>query len=272
MDEKSNRRGYLFGILVAVGIVVIGYILNPIIGILGIVNLLWPQNLYFVLLLAGIGMVLGLMSESVTKKVTNHKMLLPSVVALGILAVFVLLKPNGFDSIIMNKMLATPALLLSIVVFVAGGAFVSAKLRFFKNNWSQILSMIAFLLFSYSTVVSQHDYYRLSMRIGTDRTLFEAEDSNGKYYRLPFAVKLLPEVEGGSETLVRFFKTVDDFIDVNMNSTGNYRLKGWDIRKDNASEVNSGHIDLKLIFDRWIELKYISLGLLIISLIIRLKY
>ncbi|MCG8581610.1 MAG: hypothetical protein MI866_16915 [Bacteroidales bacterium] len=273
MDEKSIRRGYLTGILVMAGIILIGYFLNSIIGILGLVSMIWPQNLYFIVLLTGIGLTLGLMSKSLNKTVTDVRILLPSVIALGILATIVLIKPNGLENGIVSRLLATPALFLSVFVFVGAGAFISAKLRSFKKNWSQILALGAFLLFCYATVVSQHDYYQLSMRIGVERTLFEAEDDNGKYYRLPFAVKLMPNEDGLSKSMVRIFNTVDDFMDVRLSSADNYRLKGWDIRlNENSDASSSEQVDLKLVFDRWIELKYISCGLLIISLLIRLKY
>jgi cation transporter-like permease len=275
MDEKSNRRGYQIGILIMMGILLFGYASNSIVEALGIVKMHWPQNLYFIILLSAIGVTLGIMSDSVSNKVTNIKVLLPSIIVLGSLAVLVFLKPNGYESIILNKLLATPALFLSVYIFVTGAAFVSAKLRFIKQTWANVLTMLTFLLFSYSTIIAQQDYYKLSMQIGEERALFEAEDDEGKFYRLPFAVKLLSSEEGVGTTMVRLFNTVEDFKDVALRGDNDYRLKGWIIKlEDESSNENEKYrlVGLNLVFDRWIELKYISLGLLIVCLIIRLKF
>lgn len=275
MDENSKGRGYLTGILVMLGILLIGYVLNPIVGVLGIVRLIWPQNLYFIALLMTTGVAIGLLSESAGKKATNSSFMMPSFLALGICAFLVFVWPNGVENVIINKVLTTPALILSVFVYLNGGIYVAVKMRNFRKSWAKVLLLFTFLAFTYSTVVSQHDYYHLSMRIGEERALFEAEAEDGKFYRLPFAVKLLPGDENSKECLVRFFSTVQDFSDVSLNGENNYRLKGWDVRLKNVSDVtvdSSKLVDLQLIFDRWIELKFISLGLLIISLIIRLKY
>ncbi len=275
MDEISKLRGYLWGVLIMLGIVLVGYALNPVIGVLGIVQLVWPQNLYFVVLLAGVGMALGMLSESVRLKATNIGLILPSFMALGALALIVFIWPNGIGSLFINILLATPGFFLFVFVFLSGGAFIASKLSSLKKSWAPIVVMLSFLLFCYSTVVTQRDYYQLSMRIGEERALFEAEDTDGKFYRLPFAIKLLPVEDGIDKTMVRLFNTVQDFKDVAIDNETDYRLKGWVIglkkQVDEVVEMNR-LVDLSLVFDRWIELKYISLGLLIVSLLIRLRY
>ena len=283
MDVVSKQRRFSNGVLISLGILLIGYLLNPIIGTIGLVRLVWPQNLYFLLILSTLGLCIGIISDSgFIKRITDGSFVTAAGSVLFVLALHIFIWPERAAGVIPISLFETPALFLSVFLSIVVGAYIGKSLAEFKKDWSGVLVVVALLLFCYSTVMAQRDYYKLSMRIGEDRALFEAEDDSGKYYRLPFAVKLLannenPNIQNeiGIEAKVRFFNTVSDYKDVLLNDCNNYRLKGWVISKKNESGRNADQLklaDLSLVFDRWIELKYISLGLLIVSLLLRFKY
>ncbi|WP_439183671.1 hypothetical protein [Carboxylicivirga taeanensis] len=281
MDDLSNMRGYLRGILVTLGLLLLGYILNPLLGTLKIVQLTWPHNLYFMALIGAIGLAVGIISDSNPVKILVSKtMLVPASLCIGVFGVLLFVQPQGYDSIVMNRLLETPVLFLSAFVFFAGGAYIGSNAGRWRHEWSGIMLVLTMLLFVFSTVVGQHDYYDLKMRIGTDRALFEAEDAAGVFYRLPFAVKLLSDDaqleaggDGAEETLVRVFNTVSDYKDVSL--ANGFQTKGWEVSLMDAAILNETTVelaDVNLVFDRWIELKYISLVLLLISLAVKIKF
>ncbi|MBR8536242.1 hypothetical protein KDU71_11790 [Carboxylicivirga sediminis] len=283
MDDLSIKRGYLPGILISFGLLLIGYFLNPVLSTLGIAQLVWPQNLYFILLVAAIGLAVGIISDSEKVKFIGSKeILLPICIVAVFLGIQILIRPDGFEVSFVNRLRAVPAMLLAICAFFAGGVFIGLNSRQFKAKWSSLLIVIATLVFVFSTVVGQHDYYNLSMRTGADRALFEAEAESGKFYRLPFAVKLLGNegvdesvISESGEIKVRFFDTVSEYTDVVMGTDDVYNLKGWVVKRINTpviSEDSAELIDLSLVFDRWVELKYISLGLLLLSLGLKIKF
>lgn len=283
MEDISIKRGYLTGILITLGLLVVGYAIDPVVGTLKMMQLTWPQNLFFIMLISAIGLAIGVISDSeAIKRLTGSQTLVPMGIVLTMLGVTLLVNPHGFDVSFLDKLFSTPIMLLATVTSLLGGAYIGRSCRSFKSHWSGCLLVLAVLVFAFSTIVGQHDFYNLSMRIGTDRALFEAEGENGLYYRLPFAVKLLPgEVsEDGinkvsEATMIRFFDTVSEYEDVVMGTENDYRLKGWVVKlvdKETLGEDAKEFVDLNLVFDRWIELKYISLGLLLLSLIIKLKF
>ncbi|MBS2211092.1 hypothetical protein KEM09_06755 [Carboxylicivirga mesophila] len=283
MDDLSIKRGYLSGILITIGLLLIGYFLSPVLSTLGIVQLVWPQNLYFILLVGAIGLAVGIISDSAKVKFVGGKeVLLPVGIAVAIFGIVILIRPDGLEISLINRLLTVPAMLLAVFAFFAGGVFLGVNSRQFKAKWSAFALVIATLVFVFSTVVGQHDYYNLSMRIGADRALFEAEAETGQFYRLPFAVKLLGN-EGGEESVVsesgeikvRFFDTVSEYTDVVMGTDDVHNLKGWVVKRINTpviSEDSAELIDLSLVFDRWVELKYISLGLLLLCLGLKIKF
>ncbi len=279
MEDVSGKQGYLKGILVTIGLLFIGYLINPVFGALRITQLTWPQNLYFILLIIGIGLSVGAISDSkALKQWFGKAALVPAGVVIVLLGVGVLIFPGGLESSFYSKLYETPVVLLTLYVFLSGGIFMGYSCRSLKSEWSSCLLVVTLMVFSFSTVIGQHDYYNLTMRIGTDRALFEAEGQSGLYYRLPFAVKLLSAETndvGGQTANIRFFDTVSEYEDVAIEDATDYRLKGWVVKLieakkegDNSTEF----VDLSLVFDRWIELKYIGLALLLISLLVKIKY
>ncbi len=282
MENASIQRGYFKGILITLALLLIGYVLNPILGSLKFIQLSWPQNLYFVLLISAIGIAVGVISDSEQiKSLAGKGVLLPAGLCLFVIGGVSFISPVNVHSVFVQQLLTTPAMLLAIFVFWAGGFYIGQNSQHLKKKWSGILLVIGILTFSFATVVGQYDYYKLAMRIGTDRALFDAENYSGRSYRLPFAVKLLEnlgaddEGVGKQQFVIRFFNTVEDYADVTLKATDSYHLKGWVIRLKAGEVLDDGSaqlIDLDLVFDRWIELKYISLGILLLGVGLKLKF
>ncbi|GEM_PF-3998821 len=282
MEETSNRKGYLWGILLTLAILIIGYLINPVFGVLNLVKISWPTNLYFISLLLGIGIATGLISNSDRAKyVFSWAIILPVVTCLILFGGVILIWPDRVDHQFYQRMLSTPLFLIFVFSFYVTGAFIGLHIKELASVWRQVIFLLVALLFSFSTAVGQYDYYNLSVKIGPDRALFEAQDDVGKSYRIPFAIKLLNINRNTNEIVselssaqIRLFETVDDFEDVILNRNDNYRIKGWSINlidPNSESEVNPELLDLSLVFDRWIELKWISLILLLISFVLLIR-
>ena len=283
MNGVSNKKGYLKGLLFALTVMVLGLVLNPLIGALSLAKLIWPQNLYFIIVLLVFGLAIGAISNSsLIRVVTESSFVSVLLLVLTVFSLGIFFMPDINSYALVLEYLSTPLFLLVVFAYLIGGAFVVCTVKFWRQKWSQILIVFAVLLFCFSTVASRYDYYNLSMRIGNDRALFEAEDANGKYYRLPFAVKLLVNNESSksqgvspASSIVRIFNTVSDYEDVTFSDDTQFRTKGWVINKDKHTKQDALQKEqavLRLIFDRWIELKYISLVLLVVSLLLRIRY
>ncbi|WP_430809812.1 MULTISPECIES: hypothetical protein [unclassified Carboxylicivirga] len=280
MEQGSGLRAMGQGIIVALCILVLGYVLNPFFGAVGLARLSWPNNLYLLILMVAIGLIVGFVYRSPLLNwmargyfVTT----LSGILGLGALTVFIW--PSGVTNSVVQELLMTPFFLLLVIVYFIGGIYFARNIVQIKHRWTRLLMLIALLGFSYSTVASQRDYYSLNMRIGSERALFEADDAYGSYYRLPFAIKLLADEEVTSknteEQVIRFFKTVSDYEDVRMAANDEYRLKGWKVKisSDQPGVLQEKKlVDLDLVFDRWMELKYISLLVLLVALLLRVKY
>ncbi len=282
MEEASTKEGYLYGTLTTIGLLVIGYAINSLIGHLVNSRLLWPGNLYFILVIMVLGMTIGLISNGkLIKRISSVAFQVPSISVLIVFGGVLFVNPEGFDSGFLQVLFTMPALLLSIYIYFTFGLGLITKLRTLKQNWAGLSVLISLLLFVFVTIVGAQDYYVLDMKVGTDRAIFEAQNKEGRYFRLPFAVKVLGSIPvnvqpGSVEQLdARVYTTVSKFEDITLGKLKSHKLKGWKIylnTHQKIQEISSGIVDLRLVFDRWLELKYVSLILLLVSLFLKMKY
>ena len=241
---------------------------------LGYAEIFWPSNLYLVLVVSTIGFVIGLIADKL--KVVDENVQLPLWMAAFIGGVIVMLFPGSANNELLKNIFLLPALFLALLVFALGAMYIGAHVKNIKSYWSRLLFTISILVFTFATLSGNRDYYDLSMRVGEDRALFEAYDSNGQPYRLPFAIKLINQFDEDSKiAVIRIFDTVTDYVDVDISMVDDHKTKGWiiSLKGDNSTVLKSGGLlDVSLLFDRWVELKYISLVLLLIAFVITLKY
>ena len=283
MGEASTKRGYLYGILLATGLLIIGYAANSVIGHLAISRLLWPGNLYLVLILIGLGIAVGLVSNSeIVNRISSLEYQIPSIVILILLGGVSFLQPEGFSDGFLQVVYRTPVILLSGFIYFSVGLSLLKRVKQLKKSWPILGVLSASMLFVFVSVLGVHDYYMLDMKVGPDRAIFTAQNEDGRFLRVPFAIKVLNDsilLGAQSDSLnkvnVRVFNTVSDFEDVTITSIESYKIKGWKIGLDEQELIQaktSGLVDLKLEFDRWLELRYVSVFLLMISLFLKIKY
>ncbi len=282
MEEASAKEGYLYGILTTIGLLVIGYVTNSLIGHLINSRLLWPGNLYFILVIMVLGMTIGLISNGkLIKRISSVAFQVPSISVLIVFGGVLFVKPEGFDNEFLQVLFTMPVLLLSIYIYFTISLGLISKLRNLKQTWAELSVLITLLLFVFVTIVGVRDYYVLDMKVGTDRAIFEAQNKEGRYFRLPFAVKVLNSIpvnvqpDSVEQLDVRVYTTVSKFEDITLSTLKSHKLKGWKIylnTHQKTQEISSGVVDLRLVFDRWFELKYISLILLLVSLFLKMKY
>ncbi|TRX71915.1 hypothetical protein [Carboxylicivirga sp. M1479] len=280
MEEISIKREYLKGTLILVAIVLLGLFLNSTIGLFGFVKMLWPQNLIVISIALVLGLCIGFIANS--QRLWFFKsvaFILPTLMFLMVIGAWLMLHPDAVGKEWLSPLLQVPAFLAAVYVFLSSGIYVALNVSSFKNRWSSIVLSLVSLVFIFGTVVGKNDYYQLAMRIGSERAIFEANEVDGdEYYQLPFAVKLITSIVDESiesqisKASVRVFNTVEDFEDVELSLDNNFKIKGWVIALSQTQyygSVADDLVDIDLVFDRWIELKYFSLGFLLIGLILR---
>jgi len=283
MDETSLKGGYLFGALITFGILLAGFLLNPLVGFLLESRFIWPNNMILMLVIVIVGIAVSFISSgSITKRLSSLKVQLPAIVVLLVVSSVLLVSPVAFNNEIIKDLLSIPSVLLCVYVFFSFGLVLVTRLKDIKKYWLTLLIHSSLLLFILFTVVGYRDYYVLKMKVGPERAIFEANNAKGRAYKVPFAIKALKDTSGLQSTLitnqnveVRVYETVSKYEDVRLSTTDDYRLKGWIITLSSLQEearIDVGIYDLCLVFDRWWEFKLASLVLLVVGLIVKIKY
>lgn len=387
MVDINKGKEFLSGLGIAIVLLFLGYISNPVLGQFSWFKLMWPSNAYFVSIIFALGVIIALISSSTfLKQLSSFWTMLSSVVVLFFAAIYLYIYPLK-DGLSFFKYIDGVGLqLLNIYVFFGAGYAITQGLSVKGGRaWFTALSYIGLLLFIFSTVVGQHDYYKMKMLTGTDRAIFNGENYDKAIYRTPFAIKFLGiamqdepakllvvkddgsivddsllgfslgesllfsinnwnvevqsylpkavltdsgyiesnklntvqaallnvsnesgdslvngwissgmndhrprllNVDGRSSLVlklplttnytakIRVFETVTNYQDYEIKQNEVLKLKGWSIAVAGIDERYGSQtpvVDLKLVFDRWIELKYIGFALLLIGLFFRIK-
>lgn len=384
MIDTHKGKEFLSGLGISIVLLFLGYISNPILGQFTWFKLLWPTNVYAIAVVLVFGVIMALVSNStVLKQLTSFWTMLASMIVVTASGIYLFIFPLKDGTALFNYIDGVGLLFVVYYLFFACGNTIIHQLS--NRRWFTVLAYIGFLIFVFSTVVGQHDYYKMQMRTGTDRAIFSGQNFDGSVYRTPFAIKFLgiemqeepavlvvldesgqmesdsvnasgigatllfdinswkveiinylPNavlsdsgyvasdnkksiqaaevkvfdsnkrliVEGwissgmeehrprslnidGIKSLglriplntnykakLRVFETATKYVDYQIKNGEELKLKGWAITLEEIDERYGSQtpvIDLLLIFDRWIELKYIGLALLFIALLFGIK-
>ncbi|MCU4175182.1 hypothetical protein [Carboxylicivirga sp. N1Y90] len=387
MVDVNKGKEFLSGLGITIVLLFLGYISNPVLGQFSWFKLMWPSNAYFVSIIFALGIVIGLLSSSTfLRQLASFWTMLASIVVLFLGAIYLYVFPLKDGLSIYHYIDGVGIQLLMVYVFFGiGFAIIQGLSAKGGRTWFTALSYVGLLLFIFSTVGGQHDYYKMKMLTGTDRAIFNGVNYDKAIYRTPFAIKFLNivmqdepaklivvaddgsmvsdsllgpslgesllfsinnwkvEVESylpkailtdsgyvessklntiqaalinvsdasgdslvngwlssgmndhrprllnvdGRNSLglnlplttnyiakIRVFETVTNYTDYEIKQDEVLKLKGWSIAVAGIDERYGSQtpvVDLLLIFDRWIELKYIGFALLLIGLFFRIK-
>lgn len=386
MSNDKKDRFILSGFLMALLILAIGVVLDSVLGQFSWFKPTWPTNVYVYSIIIFLGLAIGAISNSVVlRQLASGKSMMPSIVILLIAALLLMIFPLGEGIPYFSLINGLPLTFLLVYLFFVSGLYLSLHFSKIKGvGGFNVVAMIGLLIFLFATINGQNDYYKMEMKTGKNRAIFNGRNHDGKVLRTPFALKFLDlslqdervyiaavgteehsefnaedaisedshynvndcvvnvksmylravsgaggfiekdtinsvtaayisvkdkagvelsagwvcsgsdgqlpvllDVPGKSRVGIiipnnqpysasfRLFDTVSKYEDYSLGQGESIGFKGWDIsvvgfdqRYGHASPV----IDFKLIFDRWLETRYVGLALLLIGLVLIAKF
>lgn len=194
MERLRKGSFWLSGIFITLLLLAIGFLFDSTFGQLSLFRIQWPTNIYLYLILVVIGVSIGSISRNeFIKQLASISTMLPSMTVLFISGILLLIYPLGDKVPFFSYINGFPLFLLLVYVVLVSGIFISINFKTFKGLKKVVvfIPLFGYLLFVLATVNGQNDYYKMNMRIGKDRAIFEGENYDGKMLRTPFALKLL---------------------------------------------------------------------------------
>jgi len=283
MAEITVKRGYLYGALVTIALMLIGYLANALVEPMLSSRFLWPDNLFLMLVVFSLGIFFGaVLKNKFVAQISALAFQIPSLLTLVIVGSVMFVFPDGFKQDWLQVIFSVPALLLSVYVFFVFGIGILSRLKHLKKEWSELVLLATILLFVFTAVVGDQDYTVLKMKVGADRAIYEGQSADGRFLRVPFAVKVLSDSivlttqkDSVEQVSLRMYNTVTDFNDINLKKLDIHKLQGWKVflnHTQSLPEKEAAVVSLFLVYDHWLELKYASVILMMLGLFLKIKY
>ncbi|MCU4162999.1 hypothetical protein [Carboxylicivirga caseinilyticus] len=193
---EKNKKGtiWISGILITLLLLAMGFLFDSVLGQFTLFKPLWPQNLYFFLVLLIMGMAIGVITDKLfIKQLASFGALLPSMVLSLIIGGVLIIDPLSNKLAYFSYLTGLPAFFLLIYVVLVSGISMSIVIKKYQglNKMIPIFPLLGYLVFVMATIAGQNDYYHMKMVIGNDRAIFEGKNHDGRILRTPFALKLL---------------------------------------------------------------------------------
>nr|WP_321408055.1 hypothetical protein [uncultured Carboxylicivirga sp.] len=281
---EKNKKGTLWfsGILITLLLLAMGFLFDSVLGQFTLFKPLWPQNLYFFLVLLIIGMGIGVITDKLfIKQLASFGALLPSVLVSLIIGGALIFDPLSNKIPYLSYLTGLPAFLLLMYLVLVSGILITILFKKYQgfNKMIAILPLLGYLVFVLATIAGQNDYYHMNMVIGKDRAIFEGKNHDGRILRTPFALKLLnlelpnkelefalrennpegvnvlestPFLQSGSVALGNLAVEVDAYLPKATGSVDGFEAKDTSISVQ-AVQIKISNVDGTLVNEGWMS-------------------
>lgn len=234
MIKLSDKWGYLNGILISFTLLLLGFLLDGMIGVLPWSMPNWPNNLVFIAVFIGVAIVWGFLPGGKLKSaLTKVEMYWPGTILLLMAsAVWVNIPVDNPAYLKLFSLFSGFTFMFLFLYLMLCYVLVTVKS---VKNWNRkvvfSLSIHLGLMLLFTSVILGHgDYYQLQMRVGKDRAIFSGQNYDGKQLRTPFAVKFMDfhlEGENPGVSLINENKLSEEIVVIrnqDMISIGDYSV------------------------------------------------